>query len=638
MLGFQKFLIFTKTFFKTCKAKLLPYLLVMFVLELGFDDIPASFLQAFFDAKKSFVRKKFGGKSRFFLTPRRIIISSENVSENLQDILEEFLTFEWKSMRWEKDGHRFIRPLRWIFAMESKWGLDFELWGVRSSNITYSHRVFGRKIQVPSAEEFFPLLSENGVVYSQGERRRKIEEALRSVGVEPSDYKELISIAVFSTENPYPVLCEADTQGIPPEIAKSIIKDTLLCFPIDERSFLAICDNPNPDEDKVRQGYSFVANARFDDARFYISEDRKIPFSDRVHLLERVEFHPRFGSFYERQVIVSKICDVLVAKTGRGDRAKLRRASMLAKADITTGLYREFPDFAGYIGMWYALQEGEEEEIARAIWEHTWYDKLPETETGLLLSVADKIFHILVGFTLGFEITSESDPYGLRKSARALIKLMIDGDVDVSLYDVVEFVFPFFVERYVSAWGEDEEKVSEKVADGFERALKFFDERLEVYLSEIGFPKDIVRAVLEVASSPCDAYLRAKALSDATRQKFFKDTFWVARRVSNIIFQAQKKGFEVPQEPTQFTVDVERKLFDVAQEFSQEFSQLVDEKKYMEALEKVAQIRPVVDEFFNNVMVLDSDEKKRSTRLAILRRIKDTLDRFADFSKLEKRG
>ncbi len=615
----------------------------MAIIELGFDDLPALYLIELSQKKKEF-RKLFGHNSQYFLTPRRIIIKLDQYDQNIRTKILEFLYTGYKSMKWaENQSTPFVRPLRWILSLDKDKLINLDILGVHSSNFTFSHRAIGnKKIFIQSEEEYFQKIRADGKVeFSHIERREKIRQILKDAGISEDETDDILDIQTFSTEFVDFIQEHVDSEGIPPKIAESIIRETLFLFPIKSKSgsvlgdkvvgFIGIIDNPSADKEKVIQGYKFVIRSRFDDALFYIKEDRRIPFSQRIHELDKIVFNEKFGSFYDRAVFLSKIADFIQAKTGLSSRTKIRRASMLSKADITTGLFREFPEHQGYIGMFYLISEGEDEEVAKAVYEHRLPvrqgDQLPETETGIVLSVADKITHIITAFLTGIEVRSEEDPYGIRRAARGLLRILTELRIDVDFEELFNFLSPLIASHYTSK-GIDfsEELISQKLNS----ALDFLKDRLEVFLSE-KFKKDIVKGVIARCFSPYDAMLRVKALSEND----FSSLFYVARRVGNILEQARHKGFLETVDSPELKFEVEMKLLQEALEL--EKSNLVEQKKYPEFVARFDGIRKVIDDFFNSVVVLTNNDAERKARLTILSILFHHINKFADFSEIEKR-
>lgn len=613
------------------------------IIELGFDDIPADYLKTISE-KKGELRKRFGHGSAFYLTPRRIVLSVKTQTINVEDVLN-FIRCQFREMRW-REGVRdsFVRPLRWILALDGDRVLDLEIFGVRSSDFTFTHRAIGnRKIRIGSESEYLSKMrDECKVELSHVRRREKIEETLRNLGVDPQEYGRLVDMAVFTTEFPNFVVADIEVGDIPPKILEKIMTDFVFVFPIKAekdgrgklgssiKGFIAVVDNPEVDEEKVRRGYTFVIKSRVEDAEFYIREDRKIPMSQRVGLLSDVIYNEKFGSFYDRAVFSSSIAEFICTATSLGKLAEVKKAVMLSKADMTTGLFREFPEHQGYIGMFYLLGEGEGEEISTAVYEHKLperpEDPIPHTEIGKVVSLADKLTHVFISFVTGLPITSEEDPFGIRRSARAALRVMLEGKIDIDLEKLAEHVSPF-IREHLERRGFEDIDVEGKIKE----AVSFMIERAEVIFSD-SFRKDIVRAVMRRTTSPYDAYQRIKVLSEND----FYSAFYVARRVGNILEQAHSKGLISETKPLKIKItdDREKQLLDVVN--SLEEHGFLEKGKYDEFLDFLSSVREKVDDFFNSLIVLSNNEEERDTRLAILMRLFNKIDSFADFSVIEK--
>ncbi len=605
-------------------------------IELGFDDIPSDYLKILSDKKKE-LRKAFGN-AQLFLTPRRIILKFDSKYFDHKKILE-FIRCQFKEMKWVGgNSYSFVRPLRWILSFDGDKAVDFELFGVKSSNFTFSHRAIGnKKVYVNSEEDYFiKIANDCKVELSHIRRREKIENFLKSLDINPEDYKKLLDMSVFTTEFPDYVHVDIEMDEVPPKIVEKVLVDFVFVFPIKSeatilgnkiKGFVAIIDNPDPDKEKIKEGYLFVVKSRLEDAEFYIKEDKKIPFSQRIHLLSDILYNEKFGSYYDRAVFVSKIADFISAKTSLGTRSDLRRTVMFSKADITTGLFREFPEHQGYIGMFYLIQEGEDEKIAQAVYEHKLPEKqddeIPKTELGKVVSLADKLAHVLLAFLTDLPITSEEDPFGIRRAARSALRIMVEGEIDINLVELADFITPLMKDHF------EQKGINVDVEQKIGEAIAFILERTEFFLSE-SFPKDITRAVLSRTVSPYDAYQRVKALVEND----FYPAFYVARRVKNILDQAQSRGFLEQAKQANITNDIERAVFILSEELKN--SNFVAQKKYTDFLKFFESAREKIDIFFNSLIVLSDNVEERNTRLFILLKLFESIDSFADFSMIEK--
>ena len=623
------------------------------VIEVGFDDLPPNFLRSFsIETKKNKNIRKILGDYTLFLTPRRICIASKRSITNdlpLSEALSQFFSLKYfKDMVWNTSGIRYIRPVRWLLSISGDKTLECELFGIKSDNKTKPHRIISDEpITVNNVSEYFSLIADNGVIISQKQREREIIEQIRKLnGNNTIDIdKNILEFSVLSVENPLVVFCISPEifEDVPLKIADFVLREKIMVFPVmsgDRISgFVAVADNPLKTDDVrkvIQKGYEFVAKCRMDDARFYIEVDKKISVSDRIHILEDIVFHKDFGSYYKRTIFISKTADFIIASSKISvDKKKLKRASMLCKTDLTTGLIKEFPELQGYIGMIYCLQAGEDETVSKCVYEHylpvKQDDPLPQTAEGSVLSVSDKLIQIVAGFLVGLEPTSEGDPYGLRRAARGIIKILISKNIDFSITDYLDYIYNLFSEENIPSISKHEiNKVKNKI-------FNFFLSRLEVYLEEIGFSKNIVDSVLSVTQDPFDAFLRCKALTEISKETL-ENYLILLKRARNIKEKSIKekmnidKDFDEPQ--LSLSEGVEIDLYNAYLNAKSELAKFYNDKDWTNYIRRVAELRVYVDKFFDGVLILCEDRPKRNSRLFLLDKILTLGTSFCDFTKL----
>lgn len=596
------------------------------VIEIGFEELPARFIPEFIKHMLKTLRKPLKNP-RISATPRRLAVMCD--TEPDADIIDKSLreTPIPKSMIWESGGLKFLRPIRWVLAVGDKGVIPIKVAGIEASNRTKGHRVLNTEVRIKRPDEYEHKLREAGVIVDHRERERVIKEDIEKVeGAKPSP--ELIKLAVFSTEFPVCIPCIAKDifKGIPPLVVETVLKDKLEVIPIyggtEPIGFIAVADNPLCYEknENIKKGYLEVARSRMDDARFYIEEDMKIPFEDRVRMLGNIVFHEDFGSYLKRQEVLASLAEFISKNTGLSSPETVKKASLLAKADLTTGLVREFPELQGYVGMFYAQESGVEAEVAKTIYEHYLpvrvEDPLPETEVSTVLSVADKILHIVTGFKVGLELTSEADPYGLRRAARGAVQVAADRRVDIDFSDAINFAVDM-------VGGGDETKI---------KVSEFLSSRLAGFLEERGMRRDIVEAVLAKTLNPFDAKLRCSVLLGEER---LKDVVIIWRRVDNILSKAEREGVKTASTVKTFLFkeEEERKLFEEVEKMEPKLIAFLEERRYKEYLSSLASLRPVVDTFFDEVLVMHEDESIRANRLGILFKLKTCMG-LCDFGKI----
>ena len=390
--------------------------------------------------------------------------------------------------------------------------------------------------------------------------------------------------------------------------------------------FLAVLNTTADDEGQaiIRHGNARVLRARFKDARFFWDFDQKIPLAERVERLKNVTFQKELGSYHwkmEECLDVANSLSKYAFNAGLdNDNAALFRAIKLAKADLTTELVKEFTELQGIIGGLYARAQGLDETVATAIYEQylpaSIEDPIPTSVVGQLLGITDRIQTIAAMFGIGLQPTGSKDPFALRRAANAIVKILAESELPLKLSDVAH-----------AAMADDEN----------ERAVvAFLRERLHFYLKDVrGFAYDVVNAVLAAdADDVRDAIARAEALTAARASADFEAVSAAFKRINNILRQAAEKGFAVGSPAAVKLSPEAAKLHDAATALAPEVARLRQERAYGEALVKIATLRPVVDAFFDKVMVLDPDAAVRGAHLGLIDGVLRGFSGIADFSEI----
>ena len=540
-----------------------------------------------------------------------------------------------KSMRWGNGSLRFVRPVHWIVATFNAEVMQFEIDGIRSSNRSRGHRFLApREFETGSIENFYQKLTEHFVVSDQRERQSIIQRALKelsnSVGGRPVQDEELLQTVVYLIEYPQAVLCTFPEEylKLPKELLVTVMKDHQKYFAIEDstgnllNSFVVISNTKQENSDAVREGAQRVIKARFEDARFYYEDDLKVPLEERLDELKGIVYQERLGSLYDKTERVRKIGLVLSEKT-EADREKLKRAAILSKTDLVTGVVGEFPELQGFMGMHYALKAGEDPEVAKAIFEqylpaHA-KDRLPETLTGSTLSIADRIDNIVSFFSIGLKPTGSEDPLGLRRDAIAIISILKEKGFPLSLSDIIDTALK---ETTIDISGLDREEL-----------ISFFIQRLESMLSSEGFQHDTIKSLSPfMATLPLSQIIqRAEAIEEFRKRPHFADTLTALKRVFNIL---KDRTYGLVDEGI-LEKEEEKELYSATQRLSREIETLLKEGNYLEALERLSELKAPVDRFFDNILVMDRDERIKNNRLNLLSEIKRSVLLVADLSKLK---
>lgn len=408
--------------------------------------------------------------------------------------------------------------------------------------------------------------------------------------------------------------------------------------------FLAVLNTETDEEGTamIRQGNERVIRARFKDAQFFWDVDQKTPLTARVESLKNVTFHKDLGSYYwkteQNRAVAERFA--LKAKSGGAtfNYGALLKAVELAKTDLTAELVKEFTELQGIIGGLYVRAQWKNaEDIAAAIYSQyipaSLEDSIPPTVEGQLLGLADRIQTIVAMFDINLEPTGSKDPFALRRAANAIVKILAESELPLSLRDVREaYTGPVQANGAITLSGvRDIETHKTLVAVG-----SFLRERLHFYLKDVrDFTYDVVNAVLAAdADDVRDAIARAEALTAARTPVDFAAVSAAFKRIKNILRQAEEKGIAIPTTSSAKLAPEAQQLADAAAALAPQVSKLREAHAYGEALALIATLRPAVDTFFDKVMVLDPDPAIRGANLALIAGVLSSFSGIADFSEI----
>jgi len=574
--------------------------------------------------------------------------SHELLSEILPRVIHDL---PWpKTMTWSGlKGARFIRPIRWIVALLDRKPLKFSFGGVNAGDTTRGHRFLGKpSIPVKSFADYEKKLRANGVIVRQEQRREKIERELASHakrgGYHIHEDKNLLELVTFLNE--FPAVIEGDFDPsfleLPDEILITVMRDHQKYFAVEKRGelaphFLAVINLAKDTQGLVRAGHERVLRARFADARFFWESDQKVKLADILPKLQKVTYESRLGSYFDKVERVRAIAAWLAEQwynlgIQQARVADADRAAELAKCDLATEMVREFTELQGVVGGLYARAQGESEEVADAVYDH--YrpvgldDPIPRNLTGCAVALADKLDSIVGCFTVGVVPTGSSDPYALRRAALGVVKIILDKKVYVSLPQSVGAASKALLNHppKKSVTAQQEAQVLEFL---LERARFLFREKS-------GYAYDEVNAVLRAGwDDLVDAEKRLKALKGIRKSKNFEPLAVSFKRIRKILEKANLPAEALQQVKLElFEKDAEKQLHAAVRKAAGKVSEDKKAGRYTEALEHIAGLRGVVDQFFVDVMVMAEDEKVRTNRLSLLAELLREFTTIADFSEL----
>jgi glycyl-tRNA synthetase beta chain len=577
-------------------------------------------------------------------------LATEILSEFLPQAIQEV---SWpRSMYWTgAHGRRFIRPIRWIVAILGGKVVPFSFAGVHSGNRTQGHRFLGKKnIPVSTVMEYEVKLKKNFIIARPEERRKKIESDIHAIssrkGVRTHEDPALLEQVTYLNEYPAVISGAFDPAflELPDEILITVMRGHQKYFAVESRNgelapqFLAVINLPRDAKGLVRQGHERVLRARFADAKFFWETDQKIKLADYLPKLASVTYELRLGSYKDKVERMRALARWLAEQwfnsgVREADVAGSDHAAELAKCDLVTEMVREFTELQGIVGGLYARAQSEPDDVAWAVYDH--YrpvgldDPIPRNLTGCAVSLADKLDSLVACFAVGAIPTSSGDPFALRRAALGIVKM------------ILERALPFSLSAAVSAASRGVAEHPPKIAvpDAVQKqVLDFLLERARYILRERrGFAYDEINAAFAAgADDLVDAVERVAALKAIRHTKNFSPLAASFKRIRNILEKSagasDKTQAGVKQELLKEAAELQ--LQTAAQRIGEEATRRKKEKKYRQALEKISELRPAVDFFFDKVLVMHEDENIRRNRLALLGRLLKEFSTIADFSEL----
>ncbi len=535
-----------------------------------------------------------------------------------------------KMMIWMDPSLRFSRPLRWIISRFGEQRIPMELFGVQSAGYSEGHRILGSgRVEVGSYDDFVEKLEKNFVIVSQEERRRKIERELneevgRLNGRIIGDEKLLEEVVYI---NEYPTIVRGRFEErfleLPREILITVMKEHQKYFAVEDEHgklmpyFLAVMNTASDSKGLIRKGHERVLRARLTDAMFFWEVDRKQTLEDRRPRLKSIVFQEKLGTYADKVKRVAKLSKKINTLTkAKVDKASLEKAVQWSKSDLTADMVREFTDLQGIVGGLYAKHDGAPEDVWRAIYDQyrpqSMDDRSPETKSGAVLSISDKLDTVLGCFSVGLIPTGSEDPLGLRRAMQGVIKVLLDHKLPFSM--------------------------AKATGDGLTPQLRqFYEDRLRFILSQRGFAYDEINAVTAIGcDDPSETLDRAAAIQRIRSSADFEAVSMAFKRIKNILRQAEQSGSEGALEEVvmEGLEPAEASLLEFLSTAKMKIEKLERGRKYFRILETMAGGRPVIDQFFEKIMVMHQDLSVRKRRLLLLGSLFATFSRVADISEI----
>jgi glycyl-tRNA synthetase beta chain len=529
-----------------------------------------------------------------------------------------------KLMRWGDGEVLFVRPVHGLVMLHGQRVVAGSVLGLEAGNITRGHRFMGAsEIALRSAQEYEERLLKDGAVIADFARRRdeierQLLEAAKREGGSLGEHAELLDEVTALVELPSVYMGRFDSAylEVPQECLILTMRQNQKYFPLFDPAgkllprFLIVSNMKLADPRPIVGGNERVVRPRLEDARFFYNQDRKVRLEARVPQLARVIYHNQLGSQLERVERIQLLAGS-IARALKADAVLAERAAWLSKADLLTGMVGEFPELQGFMGRYYALHDGEPREVADAIEAH--YrprfagDRLPESPIACAVALADKLDALAGLFSIGQAPTGERDPFGLRRAALGVIRILVERKLELSLFELVK-----------------REDVASFV---FERARGYFQDR-GYSVSEVESVLCLRPARIDLVPRQLEAVRAFSALPEA------ESLAAANKRIGNILKQAETvpPGFDIAL----MVLPEEKALASTFKLLQPNVDGALRSLDYTAALKQLASLKAPVDAFFDKVMVMDKDPRVRANRIGFLGTLHGTMNRIADLSKLAK--
>ena len=574
------------------------------------------------------VFKELNGVEYVYVTKFTKGQSAKEVLTKLNDVITS-LTFP-VTMHWANYDFEYIRPIHWIVALLDDEVIPFKVLDVTTGQTSRGHRFLGDDVTFQHANEYEVKLKEQFVVVQPNERKQMIVDQANALAAEKNWQlaldEELLEEVTNLVEYPTAFVGSFDEKylSVPDEVLVTSMKEHQRYFEVRNDQgllmphFIAVRNGDNVHLENVIKGNEKVLIARLEDAEFFYNEDKKLTIEACVEKLKNVTFHEKIGSIYEKMQRVALIAQIIGRKVGlsEDELEDLKRASEIYKFDLVTNMVGEFPELQGIMGEKYALLQGEKPAVATAIREHylptSSEGELPETAIGAVLALADKLDSVFSFFSVGMIPTGSNDPYALRRQTYGVIRIIEDKGWTFPLVQLQTEVD--------EALNQDVEKYGVLLKEGQAEVVEFVKARLRQLLMTKNVRHDIIDAVVSAEQADLSKlFASANILKSRFEDQDFKPSMEALTRVINLAKKGQELLGDTEEgiDPSLFENKAEKELYQAVNDLSESFATRTIAENY----EALVNLRPLIDAYFNETMVMVEDEKVKQNRLKQLMQI-----------------
>ena len=573
-----------------------------------------------------------------------LYFSSTQAGKSLAQLLPELLAAALgdlpipKRMRWGERSDDFVRPVKWLLLMIDSEVVDAEIFGLRSANRTFGHRFHAPgALEIPAAADYESLLLSQGLVIASFEKRRDairhmVEQEAARLGGMAHIEDALLDEVTALVEYPVAVCGQFDIEflQLPAEVLVTTMQENQKYFALFDSDgallphFIAIANIDSRRPEVVASGNERVIRPRFADAEFFYTQDRKQGLDAMRFRLDSVVFQEKLGSLGDKTARIIRLAKYIASLTG-GDQDLVRRAADLCKADLMSDMVGEFPKLQGLMGRYYSQLQQEDQSVCDAIEQHYWPrhagDQLPRGAIAQSLALADRLDSLIGIFAIGEKPGGDKDPFALRRAALGVLRIIVENELPLDLRDLCQVAADGYFKKIEAAVVIDD-------------VIDYVFDRLRAYYQEQGIGFDLVEAVTYNRPGllhDCD--MRIRALQEFQNHEAFTALAAANKRIANILKKQDGPADKVDQKLLSETA--EKQLYAQLLELGDGVAKQFAQGQYLQGLEQLAELRPAVDLFFDEVMVMVDDNSLKNNRLALLDQLMQSFRLVADFSRLQ---
>jgi len=591
------------------------------------------------------------------------------VSDVIQSALHDILcNFTWpKSMKWGENNIRWIRPLHNILCIFNEKEIPVKFGHLQANNKSFGHRFLSPKeFEVKDFADYEKKLEKNFVILDTQKRKEVIKEdadkLAKSCGLTIKNDESLLDEVAGLVEWPVVLLgrIEDKFMSVPQEVLITAMRSHQKYFSLLNTHgnlapyFITVSNIKSEDSGaRITNGNERVLRARLEDAKFFWDTDRRNSLESRIPDLEKIVFHAKLGTVAQKVERMSELAKILSVWIPHANLISVERAARLSKTDLVTEMVGEFPELQGLMGCYYAIESGEKKEVSDAIKEH--YsplgpnDECPTEPVSVAVALADKIDTLIGLFAVNEKPTGSKDPYALRRAALGVIRIILENNLRIPL----KLLFERAINKYpksllkpkkaegrklLSIRGKESAKVrQDKIIN---ELLEFFADRIKVLLKEKDIRHDLIMAVFDGGSEDDIGRLvnRVTALSDFINKKDGQNLSAAYKRATNIVMAEEKKHnteYEGDPERELLEAEEEKKVYDLFHQIKPLIESSLKDEQYEKVMLELAKLREPIDQFFEKVTVNADNENVRKNRLLLLGQFRQSLNKVANFSKIE---